>query len=127
MALVDTSDKPESCSEPLKRLGSEARGSQPGSKRPELVSAAPLGSVTQNNRNPFVEPCNPQAKAQVQEAEGKVLSSAGKLARVSQPKSKANSGSKSSSDKQTSQPKSKGSKQAPPGTQSVLHFFKAKP
>ena len=61
--------------------------------------------------------------------EDKVLSSADRSARVSQPKSKASSSGKSSSDKQSKAPKNLGPKQPPSesGTQSVLHFFKAQP
>ena len=125
-AQVDTCEKPQSCRDTPKWLGNEARGTQPRKEGPEQLFDIRLGSAASSYQNPSVEPCPSQAKAPAQEPEGKVLSSADKLARVPQPKSKASSGSKSSTDKQTNPSKNKGSEKPPPGTQSVLHFFKAK-
>ena len=125
-AQVDTCEKPQSCRETSKWLGNEARVTQPRKEGSEQMFDIRLGSAASSYQKPSVEPCPSQAKAPAQETENKVLSSADKLARVPQPKSKANSGSKSSTDKQTNPSKNKGSKKPPPGTQSVLHFFKAK-
>ena len=108
-----------------KKLTTEARDSQPRQE-----SLEPRSSHFNSNASSSVltfDRMGSQPVPPAQETEDKVLSSAGKSARVSQPKSKASSSSKSLSDKQSKAQKNLGSKQPPPGTQSVLHFFKAKP
>ena len=105
---------------------SEARVTQPRKEGPEHMFDFQHDCDASSYQKPSVEPCPSLAKAPAQETEGKVLSSADKTARAPQPTSKASSGSKSSTGKQTNPSKNKGSKKPPPGTQSVLHFFKAK-
>ena len=107
------------------KLTTEARDSQPRQDRSEPQSSH-LGSSASRSVLTF-DKKDPQPLPPTQETEEKVLSSAGKSARVSQPKSKASSSSKGVSDKQPKAQKNPGSKQPPQGTQSVLHFFKAKP
>ena len=105
----------------------EARDSQPRQENRENPSEPHLvpnsASVNQSSDGT----CSSVTVSPAKVTEDKVLSSADKSARVSQPKSKASSSGKSSSDKQSKAPKNLGPKQPPPGTQSVLHFFKAKP
>ena len=110
-----------------KKMTSEARDSQPKQECPESMLHSHFNSNAKSFLQTSDRECSPQTLPPAQETEDKVLSSAGKSARVSQPKSKASSSGKSLSDKQSKTPKSLGSKQPPPGTQSVLQFFKAKP
>ena len=120
--------QPQPSCDSLLCVGSQARGSQPRTQSHQQGLDAQLGRGNQGNPSSSTEPCPSQAKAPAkapaQDAEGKLLSPADKLARAPQPKRTNTSGSKS---KQTNQPSDRASRKNPPGTQSVLRFFKAKP
>ena len=98
---------------------------------PRLVAAtqdsAPVEGEAAPASKPVVKDCSAGSTAQAPQQEEREPSSAGESARVSQPQRKPTGRLEGSRDKPAKSKKAAAPKPAPPGTRSVLHFFKPKP